>query len=271
MQKNKIKKLCNLQERILGKCLYLYFHNDYKYNQKMIEKELDFMFSNQDRERISDDVFEYSKNKYGKHYRGAHGGVENEQRGLILPYLFPELNNKSPKNVLEIGCCNGEVSVFLAKKYPQHNFTAMDLKIHLTRAQKHVSKNLKFREGYILDQKQNYDILFASSTFMFMFRQELRSFLEKSRGKYKKILISEPFWGNYKISENFYSAHLEKCCWNHNYHKYAKDLGYQIVSYKEHPYDHPISTRADIIQKIVVLKPSLVAVQNEKEDLAVFA
>ena len=100
--------------------------------------------------------------------------------------------------MLELGCCDGSVSTFLAKKYPQHKFTAVDLLIRPEVKKSRHPHNLVYVQSYALDLVGNYDILFASSTIMFMLPLELKAFFEHvvKNSLAKKIIISEPYWGD---------------------------------------------------------------------------
>lgn len=196
--KQKIKRKINLGNGLIGKALGIYFNNDFKKNEELIRKECAFVKENILKKRIPDEVFTFSINKYGKPYRGANGGIENEQRGLILPSLYRCLDSKKKKNLLELGCCDGSVSTFLAKKYPQHKFTAVDLLIRPEVKKSRHPHNLVYVQSYALDLVGNYDILFASSTIMFMLPLELKAFFEHvvKNSLAKKIIISEPYWGD---------------------------------------------------------------------------
>ena len=98
--KQKIKRKINLGNGLIGKALGIYFNNDFKKNEELIRKECAFVKENILKKRIPDEVFTFSINKYGKPYRGANGGIENEQRGLILPSLYRCLDSKKKKTCL---------------------------------------------------------------------------------------------------------------------------------------------------------------------------
>ena len=181
-------------------------------------------------------------------------GVEQQQRGLILPLLGRALEGLEPgASVIEIGTGNGDVVAHLAAEHPELKFTGVDLSV-ATAVRKHAGvANADFVEGYALDLLEDGrlsgDLVFSSSTWIVFTPPELRAYVRAlTAAGVSEIVLNEPTWAGHTQTNDASVAswHLEGATWHHNYAGYLAEAGYEIGDFEFFHYEHPVSPRPDI-------------------------
>lgn len=244
----------------LNKILKNYIENPLQESALFLKRNLDFYKNNIDSCRLSTKVIEeYSDDSlagYGDvDFKCGGDTIEGQQRGQILALLttyLSSLNNN--ETICEIGCGNGDVIAFLAKKFPNLNFIGIDFSIKNSEA-KHNLPNLHFKKGYALDMLENgaikTNVVYASSTICVFNPKELSYYIKLFKdNNITNILFNEPTWGAHNFNDQEYSVHLEGAVWHHDYEKYFKLMGYQRVFMEKRNYLHPKSSRPDIVLNI---------------------
>lgn len=239
----------------------LEFHAGYVYNNYRLWKE------NKDRERGSSIIGEcYSDDSlsgYGDvdYTRSGVDNLEQQQRGLILPFMDKALSKTRGKVIVEIGTGNGDILAYLRQKYPDNIYVGVDFSVKNAQIKYGNIKNISFIKGYafeLLEQgKIKGDIVFGSSTFCLFLPKELKSYfsLFKTNG-FKQIILNEPTWGGYHQENNgvIISKHIEGGCWYHNWCGYLRQATYEISDFSHFHYKHPTSPRPDIYISLIIAK-----------------
>tara|TARA_B100000989_G_C19507882_1_gene457370 strand:- start:859 stop:1716 length:858 start_codon:yes stop_codon:yes gene_type:complete len=202
----------------------------------------------------------FTEDIYNKHYRkNESDNLENQQRGLIIPLIKKITENNKIKNLIEIGCGNGDLISYFSDLYADKNFTGIDFNTDIAK-QNHKSKNLNFISDYALNylidnDVKNIDIIFSTSTFIFFTPNEIEKYLQTFNSRAKFIIISDPTWHgvhNKKFKKN--SLHLETGVWFHNYQNLANKYNFEILENNFFNYKHKLSKRPDIVINQIILK-----------------
>ena len=126
---------------------------------------------------------------------------------------FLEYFNITPKNIIDLGACWGEFSLFLSKRFPESNIFSIEgseknfeiLNINL-KHNKNLSKNIKSFNLIISDKNGFEEISDSVSTV-----NALKSIINKDEIKYKKIQSNklETFVKNNKLEIDFLKIDIE--------------------------------------------------------------
>lgn len=258
----KLYKAAQSDKDSLAKKIAINFFNS---PLSIVVRDYYFLKTNADRQRLSTGVIqEYSDESllgYGDiDYDKGGETLDQQQRGLMLPLLEESLTEKQGKmeKVIEIGCGNGDVLAYLAKRFPDFFFTGVDFFVSNARAKHGKIDNLTFVKGYALEllesEQLKGDILFASSTFCNFTPKELAKYLNLIKKKgITEIILSDPVWHGYVQENNstVISKHIERSVWYHNYCGYLRSSGYKISDFSFFHYKHPKSVRPDIFVSLI--------------------
>jgi SAM-dependent methyltransferase len=228
-----------------------------------LKNEYNFQVENYKNKRASDIcIKQYSDDSllgYGELDFQAEIPLEKQQRFQCISMIENVLLNERVKNVVEIGCGNGDLLYYLKTNNPnKYSFTGIDFSV------KNASlkyKDINFISGYALDKITSLDfkidLLFMTSTVCVFTPNELISYVKKFRKLgIQYIAISEPVWGPHHLKDkNYTSFHLEGAVWQHNYSYIFQEYGAYKTEHSETlKYQHPISTRPDIYLKKYIFK-----------------
>lgn len=173
-----------------------------------------------------------------------HLSVFDQMRGIVVPYLEKEMRAENVKSILEIGSGDGQLLHELAVKHPSKKFVGVDLNSDYAK-ENFSAENCTFQSGYALDTlsssyKDQYDIIFASSTFVVFTPKELEAYLSviKDIGVSKVILV-DPITRKY--SPEKYpntSLHMAHGMWGHDYNYYFDKISWNsrrfLFKYEKH-------------------------------------
>lgn len=231
---------------------------DYK-----LKNEYNFQRENYKNERVSDIcIKQYSDDSlsgYGELDFQTEIPLQNQQRFQCISMVENVLHKNHVKNIVEVGCGNGDILHYLSSNHPQkYSFTGIDFSV------KNASlkyNDINFITGYALDKITSLDfkidLLFMTSTVCVFTPNEFISYVKNFRKiGVRYIVISEPVWGPHHLKDtNYTSFHLEGAVWQHNYSYIFEEYGEYKTEYSETlKYHHPISTRPDIYLKKYIFK-----------------
>jgi hypothetical protein len=155
--------------------------------------------------------------------------------------------NPDVKHVANIGARVDLVSAFLAPKFPQVQFTSVDLQLNVAEhnAALPQAPNWDFLGGYALhlmdEGKLKADLVFMTSTSVLFNNMELEAYLAAFAKQVKVVVLNEPWWPtllatgltilrpeNVPVDNPVCSgAHGN---YHHNYLAKLEKYGYEIVS-----------------------------------------
>jgi len=206
-------------------------------------RAIGYGIENKDRSRPPAYVFaHYDTDNYSSsvRYDDKYLAMTQQQFSAMLKTVEIAFNSEGViKTGCEIGCSSGDLSHYLAQKYPQTAFRGIDFSVKHTPDV--VLKNLTYSGGYILDNTDwlDCDLLFAVSTFTLMLPKEFDALLATCAEKgVRFIAISEPWWWHFPAkndSETPYSVNMKFIAWGHDYLGYLRKHGYSIKHFELEP------------------------------------
>ena len=227
---------------------------NFSYYKEGIDKE---RITDSSRKFYSDDSLSgYGDVDYGKHGDGKP--LLEQQRGLIIPLVIDAIEKDKPSRILEIGTGNGDVLVYLASKFPDIEFTGIDLSVANARERYGNGANYKFVKGYALDELQSKkvggELVFGTSIFMALAPKELVATLNAMHDA-RRIIISDPVTFGNKHSNELApkSRHMDLYMWWHNYYGYLISMGFTVEVCKEvgYVYSHNPNCKVVLISAII--------------------
>jgi hypothetical protein len=155
--------------------------------------------------------------------------------------------NPDVKHVANIGARVDLVSAFLAPKFPQVQFTSVDLQLNVAEhnAALPQSPNWDFLGGYALhlmdEGRLKADLVFMTSTSVLFNNMELEAYLAAFAKQVKVVVLNEPWWPNLRstgltiLRPEDVPVDNPVCSgahgnYHHNYLAKLEKYGYEIVS-----------------------------------------